>query len=184
MATGTLNTEELERSLADAFFMQPLTTPNGQLEQMLRDGTKPDPHMLVGKAFNGYNIGAFAQSPVGSLFGIKKFRKHFEYDPKTQIVIGYNTRMEQTSPKEAWVAKLKGNEPIRHGFFTVLENNEEYKNAIMFDYTKDQRNGILDGGMLKDFVVALDHGLLLGKAYLTVRSWKPVSNYFILRQAE
>lgn len=184
MTIQNTNAEELEASLQDAFFLGAQTTPFEILEARLSDGKRLDPRTLAGKAFDGYNIGSLAQSPLGSLLGIRKFRKVFTYDPKTRAVSGYNLRMEQTSPEKAWALKLKNGEQIKHGFFDVIENPGKYPNAVMLDYTKDQRNGILDGGMLKDFVVKQDHGLLLGKAYLTVGKWKPMHNYFILRPAE
>ena len=172
--------ERLDIEIPEAFFKTWQVAPLDIIKAEFENGRFPDLSSLVGREFDGYNAGWLAHSTIGAILGIKKFRKRFYHDEQTHTIKGYNYQIIQDSWDLPWSLKLKDGNPIVHGFFDMHEESD----MLLLDYTKDKRNGLFDGGMLKDIIVETDKGLLIGRADFTIGSWKPAHSYFVLKEVK
>lgn len=143
------------------------------LEQVLINGTPPDPEQLNGYIYCGWN-----HEWVGNLSG-RKFKKGFwKKDGKN---FGYNeiVRQDGQKPIGDWNVKLINGRPIQLGYFrSVLVTDEPaqplyepYKHLGHFNYNlADLNSGVnFFFRFIRDFVVLPnegDHSLMLCKAYL------------------
>lgn len=143
------------------------------LEQVLLDGTPPDPEQLNGYIYCGWN-----HEWVGNLSG-RKFKKGFW--KKDGQNYGYNeiVRQDGQQPVGEWNVKLLNGRPIQLGYFrSTLAANEPpqplykpYQHLGHFNYNlADMNTGFnIFFRVIRDFVVLPnegDHSLMLCKAYL------------------
>ncbi|RMF18966.1 MAG: hypothetical protein D6761_01315 [Candidatus Dadabacteria bacterium] len=151
---------------------------NRELEQVLRDGMRPDPGALVGREYDGYNRPWFTR-----LIGIQKFVKGFDRD-EHGAAYGYNRsdRHPRSGPDRAWDPK-----PRRFGFYDLIPASEHprcrrYTNAIVLDYGTGRNPWYDPSARIRDYLVCVEgHDLLLGKAYIDIGLIRLFSNFFVLR---
>ena len=145
-----------------------------KLEQVLREGTPPDPEQLNGWIYCGWN-----HEWVGKLSG-EKFKKGFR--KKDGKNFGYNEIVRQDNQKYRgkWEVKLKDSRPRQVGYFRVAlvrdeppqKLSEPYRPLGYFNYDVAMNTGLnLPFRVIRDFVVLPnqgDHSLMLCKAYFQV----------------
>jgi hypothetical protein len=161
---------------------------NRALERVHRLGTPPSLGELAGHEYEGWN-----RPPHLSLLGIRKFVKGF-YVPDGgsaragEEIAGFNIPAIQNGLGGTWLAKGDDTHPRRFGFYTVHptrpgEPGEQYPNALLLDYGAHAANPCWDPSRrIRDLLVQVEPGLLLGKAMLALLPGRWVfSNYFILR---
>lgn len=174
------------------------------LEEIMKNGTTPDLESMAGWEFDGYNL-----TFTATILSIRKFRKGFYkekdnykgynefikgFDKEEDKYKGYNVKMKQNKFKKPWKYKNEQN-PERFGWFDIFQSSAfkfakgktYYPNAVLLHYGLDKRNTLLEGKMLRDFLVQVnkdDKDLYLGKAYNAVgKSWV-MPSYFIIKRAE
>jgi hypothetical protein len=155
------------------------------LDQAFQGGVAPDIERLAGFEFYGYNT-----APMTTLLGIRKFKKGFYRRARARTPYGgYNVKIRPSALDGPWLQGGPGGAYV--GYFDcslVSEGAREqlHPNALFLDYGVDQRNSVVDGSFLRDFVVCPDPGdpdVLLGKAYAALgRARIPVS-FFVLQRA-
>jgi hypothetical protein len=159
---------------------------NRQLESIFQNGRQPDPDMLAGYEWRGFNTPFFAR-----LLGIQKFIKGFFTNPATQLVEGYNIPVRQNGLDNPWIHKPNADHPKKFGYYHVYpvradERDRRYPNALLLNYGKSDRNPIYrPERVLRDYIIQPDADnadLLIGKAYLAVGPLRIPSNFFILEK--
>ena len=93
---------------------------------------------------------------------------------------GCNVRIVQDSLNEPWTPIRKDGQIIKMGYFDVLFSYLE--NTVILDYGNDSRNGLFDGKLLRDRLVATDSGLLIGKADMMLKDKVLGTSYFVLKE--
>jgi len=166
-----------------------LTNANrATLEQVLQGGPPPDPEVMVGHAYEGWNDGLLAY-----LSG-KKFKKVFIH--QNGRVLGYNEKIRQTggAPSGKWEVVTKNGDPVLQGYFDILLASEgeslkqlikRYPDKILFNYDTPINSGAegIVYRMIRDFAALPnpgDHSLILGKAYLRILGINIFWSYFVL----
>lgn len=152
-----------------------------ELEGLLRGGVAPSAESLAGWVFRGWNTLWLTR-----LVGIRKFAKGFYRGrPRASgpppILGGYNVVVRQNADAKPHVEKPSPERPKRHAFYGVYAPTPRYPNALFLDYARGG-NGLHPAALLRDYlveVVAGEPNLLLGKAYVSLGVWIPVS-YFVL----
>lgn len=160
---------------------------SGQLEAMMRAGTRPSFDSLAGWEWKGGNT-----PNIFRLVGIRKFVKGFYAGGDARVssgpepfLQGYNIDVPDND--DAAPHQLAA-EPERWGFYRVHDVVEDatdnlYPNALLLDYSLGG-NGTF-GPPLRDYVVQVypdEPDLLLGKAYLNLGGVRVPSNYFVLER--
>ena len=159
-----------------------LTPP--ELESLLKQGEPTSPEALAGFLFHGWSLAMPA--PLFSLFG--RFGKTFHRDPATGRVRGWNLRMRQGD--DAWTPALFRGRPITYGHYEVIGSPggalaELYPNALLIDYGKGGNRAWDPLGRVRDWVVAVDDDLLVGRMYLSLGGRQvPTPSYFGLARGE
>ncbi len=153
---------------------------DSKLEALLREGRRPLPEGLDGEVFDGYNL-----TPMADRLGICKFRKGFYLEDGG--LKGYNIRVKQNAFEDPW--QYPAGLPERFGWYDVLPAEElypdlaaQYPGALVLRY--DEHNAVMEGKMLRDLIVEVGDGLLLGKAFNKVGEKLLFPSYFVLRRAE
>jgi hypothetical protein len=152
-----------------------------ELERRLVGGATPDPAELAGWEWRGLNLG-----PVAPLTPFQKFVKGFYRTPGGEV-FGYNLPVVQDGPRRPWRAKPSDDEPKRFGFFVVdrvdpTSADNAYLHALLLDYGRGG-NPLLDVSRpLRDYVVALEGGLFLGKAYYALGPARVPLGFFVLER--
>lgn len=157
------------------------------LEQVLLNGTAPDPEQLNGYIYCGWN-----HEWIGHLSG-KKFKKGFwKKDGKN---FGYNEIVvpDYQEYRGEWQVRMWQGRPIQLGYFrTSLVNQEPpqplyepYQHLGHFNYNISINTGPnVFFRFIRDFVVLPnegDHSLMLCKAYLQGFHWLNIFYcYFLL----
>ncbi len=159
---------------------------NSALEDMLKNAGSPALDSVAGWQWRGYNTPWYC-----ALIGIRKFIKGFFLNAQGELE-GYNIPVRQNGLEGPWLHKPSPEEPKRFGFFNVTSTNPEkprdlHPNALLLDYGSNRRNAPWQiERLLRDYLVQPDPGnpdLLLGKAYLALGQYVPVS-FFILERLE
>jgi hypothetical protein len=158
------------------------------LEEVLIESRAPDPEILKGRRYDGYN-----HDWLGQRSG-RKFRKFFM--KKDGIIYGINHLMEQDKDGYLgeWKPRIADGKPAERGYFRVMYVRDitqtklslPYRHLTYFDYNvglNPQRDILARA--VRDFVGLPnenDYNLLLGKAYLHFASWLDVfASYFLLK---
>lgn len=163
---------------------------SGDLEQVLRDGTAPDPEELEGWIYRGWN-----REPVSKLSG-QKFKKGFRR--RDGQAFGYNELVVQDGrgPHGEWKSRLKDGRPRQFGYFRVSpvqqlppdKLNARHRHLVLFDYNVPTNTGTnLPLRIIRDFVALPnpgDHSLMLGRAYLQLAFVHVFYCHFVLGQRE
>jgi hypothetical protein len=156
-----------------------------ELDTVFDAAPAPDPRVLIGWEWRGYNTPRFT-----GLLGIQKFIKgFFELDGKIE---GYNLRTPQNGLGGPWTAKPSPEAPAAFGFFDVTQPAVRHRgeSGTLLDYGASRRNRwwrIDDVTMkvLRDYLVTPDAAhpeILLGKAYLQLGPFRFFSNYFVIEK--
>ncbi len=163
---------------------------NDELERVMRCGVRPDPTRLLDWEFRGYNTFGLTD-----MLGFRKFKKGFYLedpvaDPE-RAVDGYNVQTVANGLGEEWLDRLKGGEPVRHGYFRcypvdLSEADNRYPNALLLSYDCDRNPALDPSRRLRDYLVSPysdDHDLLLGKAYVALWGQRRVFvSFFVLER--
>ncbi len=152
-----------------------------RLEASLRCAHGPDPDLIAGWEWNGYNVPF-----VTRLLGFRKFKKGFL--PAGDLLCGYNVKVQQQGgPLDSWVPVHDASgKPVHHGFFDVhtpVAPDDAYPNALLIDYDCGRNPTGDPSGLLRDYLVALGPHTLLGKAYAALGSLRIPISYFVLQRA-
>jgi len=158
--------------------------PPTELESLLQAGQPTHLDRLAGFMFHGWSLAMPA--PLFSLFG--RFGKTFHRDPATGRVRGWNVRMRQNV--EAWTPALFRGRPITYGHYEVIGDPEgalagTYPNAVLIDYGRGGNRAWDPLARVRDWVVAVDDDLLLGRMYLSLGGRQVATpSYFGLARGE
>lgn len=138
-----------------------------ELEGLLQAGQPTRPEALVGWLFHGWSLAMPA--PLFSLFG--RFGKTFHHDPESGRVRGWNVRMRQNV--EGWEPALFRGRAITYGHYELIDAPggalaRQYPNAVLIDYGKGGNRAWDPLGRVRDWVVAVDDDLLVGRMYLSL----------------
>lgn len=155
-----------------------------ELENALKEGKKATEAQLAGHLWHGLSL--VMPQPLFSLFG--RFGKAFHLDPNGGRLRGWNVRMRQG---EGWAPFTFRNKQVTYGFYDVdLAPSSQklaatYPNAFLIDYGKAGNRAWDPLGRVRDWVVAIDDGLLLGRMYLAFGGRSvPTPSYFALARGE
>jgi hypothetical protein len=152
-----------------------------ELDAIFAASPAPDPRVLVGYEWRGYNTPRFTR-----VLGIQRFIKGFF--EVGGAVEGYNLRVAQRGGLSApWIAKPSPDAPAAFGFFTVTQPKPS---ETLLDYGASRRNRwwrIDDVTMkvLRDYLVVPDAAhpdIMLGKALMQLGPFRVFSNYFVVEK--
>ena len=147
-----------------------------ELEGALREGRKATEAQLAGHLWHGLSL--VMPQPLFSLFG--RFGKTFHLDQSQGGRLrGWNVRMRQgrgarggSVEPEGWIPFTFRNKQVTYGFYEVdlaptsHKLAATYPNAFLIDYGKAGNRAWDPLGRVRDWVVAIDDDLLLGRMYL------------------
>jgi hypothetical protein len=159
------------------------------LEKVLLSSLAPNPEILNGRTYDGYN-----HEWMGKLPG-EKFRKVFMKIGDANYGVNHVVLQDKSGYRGEWIPRLAGGKPVERGFFSVMYASKtketalsaRYGNLTYFDYNVDlnPRFGT-PVRPIRDFVGlpnGNDYSLVLGKAYLRMASWLNVfASYFVLKE--
>lgn len=157
--------------------------PRAVLETAMRSGSAPAFDSIAGFVFRGWNTLWLTR-----VLGFQKFAKGFYRGPPRgrgpePFVQGYNLWVRQNANWDPHVSKPSEERPKRHGFYRVYAASGRYPSSLLLDYGRGG-NGLNPARLLRDYLVQIwpdEPDLLLGKAYLALGLWVPVS-YFVLQR--
>jgi hypothetical protein len=157
---------------ASARFRELVAASPAELEAAMRRGGTPDPERLAGGEFRGANTARWTVRAR-----MQQFVKGFEHR-SDGAVVGFNRRVAQDW---AWAAP---GEPFGH--FTVAPvdpaaRDNRYLQALLLDYGAGSNPWYDPSRPIRDYLVQLDGGLLLGRAFLALGPLRPSARtYFVL----
>lgn len=148
-------------------FAELATLPATELEALLRSGLPFDVETLGDSLWHGYSLAMAA--PVFKLFG--RFGKAFVRDPVSGRIRGWNVRMRQGV--DAWTPALFRGRAVTYGHYEVIDEpqgplSDLYPNAFMIDYGKGGNRSWDPLALVRDWVVAVDDDVLVGRMYLSL----------------
>jgi hypothetical protein len=158
------------------------------LERVLLGSVAPNPDILSGRTYDGYNHDWMGQLPG------KKFKKVFMKIDGENYGVNHVVRQDKDGYSGRWIPRHSGGKPVERGFFKVMYARETaqtkfsapYRHLTYFDYgvPLNPRLGV-PVRAIRDFVGLpneKDYSLLLGKAYLRMAPWLTVfASYFVLK---
>jgi hypothetical protein len=156
-----------------------------ELEAAMKAGVRPALDDLAGWEFRGFNTPL-----ITKVLGIRKFKKGFYRTASTPPgrLEGYNVRTRQNGFEGPWVDVVRKGEPLRHGFFAVVEPSGAdrlYPNAVLIDYSQGKNPAYDPTRLLRDYLVQVDpdnRELFLGKAYLALGPKRVFVSTFVLER--
>jgi hypothetical protein len=161
------------------------TSSNAFLDGVMSQGVMPDPKVLAGWEFRGYNT-----LDVTQLAGIRKFKKGFYADGDT--VRGYNVKIKpgRSGLMDPWVELEKGGTSVKHGWYDVYpvrasEIDNLFPNSLLLNYACEKNPKLDPSRFLRDYLVQVDPAnpdLLLGKAYVALGRKRMFVSFFILQR--
>jgi hypothetical protein len=159
------------------------------LEAILVSSSAPDPEVLDGRAYDGYN-----HDWLGGRAG-RKFRKVFMRMDGQNLGVNHVIQQDKNGFAGEWNPRLARGKPVERGFFRVTYVRETpesklstpYRHLTFFDYKVDLNSGgSLPARSIRDFVGLPQEGnydLILGKAYIRMASWFNLfASYFVLKR--
>lgn len=158
--------------------------PPPELEALMRAGVRVEAGSLCDTLWHGYSLAMPA--PLFKLLG--RFGKTFFDDRARGVVRGWNVRMRQSG--ESWTPALFRDRQVTYGHYVVIERPEgalaeAYPNAFLIDYGKGGNRTWDPLARVRDWVVGLDDGRLLGRMYLSLGGRQvPTPSYFALARGE
>ncbi len=161
-------------------FAELAQVPPTELEALLRSGLPIDTDTLEG-LWHGYSLAMPA--PLFKLFG--HFGKTFVREPSGRMR-GWNVRMRQGA---GWTPMTFRGKPVTYGHYEVVDEPQDaladqYPNAFLIDYGKGRNRAWDPLGRVRDWVVQVDDGVLLGRMYLALGGRQvPTPSYFALARA-
>jgi len=180
-----------------------IDTPDYDLEEIMRRGTRPSFESLANWEFAGTNshpMTAFLPGPAG--IGFRKFKKGFyrPTSPRAPIdaspgpfIEGYNCIVEQNALTEPHVDVGAPGATKRHGYFRVYMPAEDspdrrYDNALIIDYALGANATLDPSSRLRDYLVQIypnNPDLLLGSTMFSPigSMYVPVPDYFVLKRS-
>lgn len=191
-----------QRTRAEGRFAELAELPASELEACLRSGLPVDVDSLAdtfegggggsggarasGTLWHGYALAMPSQ--LFKLFG--RFGKTFVRDARG--VRGWNVRMQQAGPDDErpWTAAVFRGRAVTYGHYRVIEEPEgaqaeAYPNAFLIDYGLGGNRAWDPLARVRDWVVALDDDLLVGRMFLSLGGRQVATpSYFALARGE
>jgi len=128
------------------------------LRTVFAAGTPPDPAVLDGRSYRGWNRG-----PVMRVI-TEKFVKTFSREPGGDWGVNLVVRQDKQAPGGRWDLKLRDGQPIRQGHYRVTPAG----NGLHLDYDVPRNTGTeLPLRVIQDDIVLVnpgDHDPMLGTA--------------------
>lgn len=142
-----------------------------ELEKALANGHPIDPLTLDDTEYKGTSLGLPGWVERLSW---KKFKKVFHRDPKTNLLRGWNVRLEQNALDAECIPLTKGAETITFGHYLVVDPATRRVPAgadrgLLIDYGRGNNSRFDFTNLLRDPIVCVNEGdpkLLLGWSYL------------------
>jgi hypothetical protein len=136
-----------------------------ELEELMLAGQPVALDEISGHLWHGWSLAMPA--PLFKLFG--RFGKTFVHDEARGVVRGWNVRMRQGG--DGWEPALFRGRPITYGHYVAVAEPPgalaaRYPNAFLIDYGIGGNRSWDPLARVRDWVVALDDDLLLGRMYL------------------
>jgi hypothetical protein len=159
-------------------YLDLVAQPQRELHRCMLRGSLPATGDLVGREYRGTNVSATSR-----LLGIRRFIKGFER-AEDGAVIGYNRRVRGGNLDTPWTPSTwRGND--RFGYFSVtavdpVARDNRYLNALLLDYGSGLNGRRDPTGVLRDYLVRTQSGLLLGHAFIAIGSLRIHVGYFVL----
>lgn len=150
-----------------------------ELGRLMIRGETPDPTELAGLEFRGTNMPASSRA-----LGLRRFIKGFvaQSDGTT---VGYNKRVRGGDLTSAWTpSPWRGQD--RFGWYAMLAvdataRDNRYLHALLLDYGSGLNSRSDPTARLRDYLVRIEPGLYLGRAYLAFASVRVPVGYFALQ---
>ena len=169
---------------ASARFKELTRLKDRELEALIADAPGPDPEILAGWIFRGFNTPFHTK-----LLGIQQFMKGMWKG--VNGVEGYNAAPVQTGIDGECVERPSPEKPFRFGFFKIgrtepFSKENRYPNSTLFNYGTSEYNVWCQPmKTLRDYVFQPDKDnsdLFIGKAYFAVGPLRIYSNFFIIER--
>lgn len=187
--------------MVKTLFEELATANEEMLKKCLMEGKRPSLEDIAGFEFDGisWDLQKFNKEILIKLglnklppFNMVKFRKGFvtleKYNPKERIG-GYNVQIQPSGLTDSWIYKLQRNgKPKRWRFFEAYPASENplcnlHPHALLFDYGINKNIPVVEENV-RDYVVEVGPGILLGVMFHVFEKNHMFKNYFVLRQAE
>ena len=158
-----------------------------ELEQLLKDGSRPTLKQLEGYNFRGLNVGFKSK-----LIGTQKFIKSFysiDYHYGSMLT-GHNIVVKQGKPGVAYEQVFKDGRSKVQGVYLVEAENTNYKkypNTALLHYGRGDNPWWEPAKKLRDYLAqpyADNPDLLLGKAYFRLGPFEVFGGFFVLERLE
>ena len=149
-----------------------------ELHRRLLRGTAPAPEELTGREYRGTNMPAASRA-----LGLRRFIKGFELQPDGSVV-GYNRHVRGGDLSTPWTpSPWQGKD--RFGYYSVTPvdasaRDNRYLNALLLDYGAGGNPPRDPTAVLRDYLVRIDDGLYLGRAYVALGRARIPIGYFAL----
>lgn len=154
-----------------------------ELEELMRDGRPIALESLHDAMWHGYSLAM--PSVLFKLFGL--FGKTFVHDAGRGVVRGWNVRMRQGTD---WTPATVRGRVVTYGHYHAVAEPpgplaDRYPNAFLIDYGRGGNHRWDPLARVRDWMVALDDELLLGRMYLALAGRDvPTPSYFALARGE
>ena len=158
-----------------------------ELEQLLKDGSRPTLKQLEGYNFRGLNA-----SFIPKLIGTQKFIKSFysiDYHYGSMLT-GHNIVVKQGKPGVAYEKVFKDGRSKVQGVYLVEAENTNYKkypNTALLHYGRGDNPRWQLAKILREYLAqpyADNPDLLLGKAYCSLDPFEMFGIFFVLERLE
>lgn len=159
-------------------YLDLVAQPQRELLRVMQRGDTPVASELAGREYRGTNVAA-----TSTVLGIRRFIKGFERaDDGT--VTGYNRRVRGSDLSAPWTPTTWRGSP-RFGFYTVGPVDPEardnrYLHALLLDYGTGLNAPHDPTAVLRDYLVQVSPGLLLGHAFVAVGPVRVPAGFFAL----
>ena len=158
-----------------------------ELEQLLKDGSRPTLKQLEGYNFRCLNLGFMLK-----LIGAQKFIKSFysiDYHYGSMLT-GHNIVVKRGKPEVAYEKVFKDGRSKVQGVYLVEAENTNYKkypNTTLLHYGRGDNPWWQPAKRLRDYLAqpyADNPDLLLGKAYFSLGPFEVFGGFFVLERLE
>jgi hypothetical protein len=164
-------------------FSDLVRTQKAGLNEVFRSGVRPEPELLVGFEWRGFNVEWYTRL-VGQKFVKALCRSSIGIE-------GCNIKVRRNGLAEPWIERPSPEHPKRFGFYVVDPpglgpSDLRYPNALVFDYGASARNPRwAPERMMRSYLAQPDPAntdVMLGKACLAIGSIRMYVTFFVLER--
>ncbi|MED5373847.1 MAG: hypothetical protein VX899_22705 [Myxococcota bacterium] len=154
--------------------MDPLSASRTELQRALDSGQRVESGSLAGHRYRGVSLGL---PPWIERLSWKTFEKAFHR--RGHRVVGWNVRLEQTGLDGPVVPLMRRGAPLCFGFFEAVDAPD----GLWLDYGRGGNPALDPTALVRDPLVALPDGRLLGRSLVQLGPWRVgTPSYFVLER--